>query len=104
MTACGMPLATASFLKSSSQVSNVPVPQAAANAGAAEIVSSALSASALGEKLGFISQAAPRSTQSRHLSAQTQLMFGQPRPKQGCNGPSLSQTVVMLHASFMASQ
>src|SRR5689334_15995877 len=49
-----MPLLAASFLKSSSQVSNVPVPQAAANTGAAGIMSSALTANALRVKLGFM--------------------------------------------------
>src|SRR5689334_9429733 len=68
MTVCEMPLLTASFLKSSSQPSNVPLPQAAAKAGAAEMVSSAPSAKALREVLGFIWQNAPISTQSRHLS------------------------------------
>ena len=39
IAACEIPLAAASFLKSSSQAWKLPVPQAAANAGAAGIAS-----------------------------------------------------------------
>ena len=62
---CEMPLAAASFLKSSSQASNDPVPQGAASAGAAEIVSNAPSASALMEKPAVMIPDAPKSIRSR---------------------------------------
>src|SRR5262245_15623814 len=75
MTVCETPLLAASFLKSSSQVSNVPVPQAAAKAGAAEIVSRALSVKALIEKPGFIGSGFSRIEPIRTLVLQTQQMF-----------------------------
>src|SRR6187431_1282435 len=65
MAEAEMPLAAASFLKSSSQVSNGPVPQGAASAGAAEVSNRALKEIARREKREIIRSFAPRETRRR---------------------------------------
>jgi hypothetical protein len=56
-----IPLAAASFLKSSNHVSNEPVPQGAASAGAAEVSSRAPKVRARRDRREIIVPFAPRS-------------------------------------------
>jgi hypothetical protein len=61
MVDADIPLAAASFLKSSSHVSNGPVPQGAASAGAAEVSSRTPRVSARKESREVIVPFAPQS-------------------------------------------
>src|SRR3954453_9255386 len=78
---CAMPLEAASFLKSSSQASNVPLPQGAATDGAADVRSSAPSAKFRKEKREVMKSCTPKSTAPS--STDHTECSRQPRPKQG---------------------
>src|SRR5712672_23340 len=73
---CEMPFAAASFLKSSSQASNVPLPHGAASEGGAEVRCSATSAKTQREMREVIASFAPRSTCPSTLVSKPHQMFG----------------------------
>src|SRR6266498_57966 len=81
MAEAEIPLAAASFLKSSSHVSNGPVPQGAANAGAAEVSNRAPRVRARRERREIIVPFAPRSMRHRwfsvHVTSNVRSKIGQ---------------------------